>query len=138
MPVSKSAPKKNLALLPKELRLRKRRDFLRIQRHGSKVFGAFVIVVAQQARDGCAKFGVTGPKKIGPAVIRNKLKRRVRHILRLNPHLFNEKHLVVITKESSNSADYVGLERDLKLACKRLRLQKPSQRKKPYSVTKVA
>src|SRR5688572_6490790 len=69
--------------LDKEKRIRKRRDFLHIQRCGSRSFGRFIIAVAKRDKGGGAgKVGITVPKKVGAAHQRNKIKRRIRHILR--------------------------------------------------------
>ncbi|MDR2612485.1 MAG: ribonuclease P protein component [Deltaproteobacteria bacterium] len=71
--------------LPKDLRLRKRREFLRIKgaRHTSRVsLGNFTVVCAPNglARN---RLGVTATRKAGKSVERNRLKREAREFFRL-------------------------------------------------------
>ncbi len=111
--------------LAKEKRIRKRRDFLRVQRRGSRVFGRFVVVVFQTITHlECGNFGITVPKKVGPAHDRNKIKRRIRHIFRHHQEIFSGKSIVVIARDSSNTTSFVELESDLLSACARMKYEK--------------
>jgi len=111
----------------REKRIRKRRDFLRVQRFGVRSFGRFVVVVAQRSADGLTgKVGITVPKKVGAAHTRNKIKRRIRHIFRLKQDLFLGKSLVVIARESASLITFSDLESDIVAACQKLKSdQKP-------------
>ena len=66
-------------LFPKDRRVRKRAEFLRIQQTGSRVMlpSAIVLIVAR-ADDGPARLGITVTRKFGNAVARNRAKRRLR------------------------------------------------------------
>lgn len=110
--------------LPKEKRVRKRREFLRVQKYGFRSFGRFLIVIGQRSKESVGKFGITVPKKVGPSHARNKIKRRIRHVMRLDQKLFSEKTLVIVARESISKASFPELERDLIEACKRLRLRR--------------
>ena len=61
-------------------RLRKRADFLRAARRGRKVAKSTVVVQAVARSDGARpmRVGVTATKKLGGAVVRNRVKRRLR------------------------------------------------------------
>jgi ribonuclease P protein component len=111
----------------KEKRIRKRRDFLRVQRFGCRSFGRFVVIVAQRSANSLVgKVGITVPKKVGAAHIRNKIKRRIRHIFRLKPDLFLGKSLVIIARVGACVITFRDLESDIITACQRLKLdQKP-------------
>jgi ribonuclease P protein component len=112
--------------LTKEQRILKRRDFLRVQRFGSRSFGRFVVVIAKKDRDkSIGKFGITVPKKVGVAHDRNKIKRRIRHILRENQELFFEKFLVIIAKDTANDVPFLQLYKDILDACRRLQHSRP-------------
>jgi len=67
-------------------RLRDRRDFQRIQRSGRRVScRAFVMLLGEPgpgARPGVARLGVTVSRKVGGAVVRNRVKRCVREWFR--------------------------------------------------------
>lgn len=117
-------PKMRLA---KENRIRKRREYLRVQRYGVRSSGRFLVVIAQQDRGNTSgKVGITVPKKVGAAHVRNKIKRRLRHALRTNQGLFFGKNLVVVAKDSSNAADFGQLSTDLIDACRRLKASRPT------------
>lgn len=69
-------------------RLRKSKDFQRISREGvRKASPHFIIVVGEQRQDGEGlgpALGVTVGKKVGTAVERNRVKRRIREWFRQN------------------------------------------------------
>lgn len=124
--------------LAKEKRIRKRRDFLRVQRRGSRVFGRFVVVVFQHARPECGNFGITVPKKVGPAHDRNKIKRRIRHIFRHHQEIFSEKSIVIIARDSSSTVSFAELESDLLSACARMKYEKNNRFFRPNKPKKAA
>ncbi len=107
--------------LPKDKRLRKRRDYLRVQRFGVRHFGRFVVAIMQRCREGSVgQVGFTVPKKVGAAHVRNKVKRRLRHIVRVNPGLFAERTLVLVARDSASNASFSELSADVIEACRRL------------------
>jgi ribonuclease P protein component len=65
---------------PKAMRLRKRREFLAVQRSGKPVPGSYFLVVVQPG--GTGRIGITVSKKVGKAVVRNRIKRAVREFVR--------------------------------------------------------
>jgi len=59
-------------------------------------------------------FGITVPKKVGKAVIRNKLKRRVKNIISNNEkYIQSNYNYVIIIKELALKLDYNGLTNNL-------------------------
>ncbi len=60
--------------------LRRRGDFARVQRRGKRRVGAAFVALATEARDR-SRIGITVSKAIGNAVVRNRLRRRVKAIL---------------------------------------------------------
>jgi ribonuclease P protein component len=64
-------------------RLRQRADFLRVM-SGTKVpTVAFVLQAHRRANEGPVRFGFTVSKKVGNAVERNRVRRRLRELVRL-------------------------------------------------------
>jgi len=81
---SDSAPLLNLRL-PKEARLLKRSDFLRVYDKGKRIEGRFMTVFILPAQTGRHRVGVTATKKaIGKAHDRNRAKRLLRESFRLS------------------------------------------------------
>ncbi|MDR0548047.1 MAG: ribonuclease P protein component [Deltaproteobacteria bacterium] len=70
---------------PKERRLRKRADYLLMREKslGRAMVGGFLVVIRPNAGP-LTRFGVTVTRKIGRAVVRNRLKRQAREFFRLN------------------------------------------------------
>lgn len=67
---------------PKTARLRKRPEFLKLSRTGSKFQSANFVVISQ-ANDGAdSRLGVTVSGKVGNSVVRNRIKRQVREFFR--------------------------------------------------------
>ena len=87
---SPSAPKgSRIAGFPKSVRILRSKDFRRVYDHGSRYSGPFFAAFYARASDvdGLAasgpKVGFTAPRSLGGAVVRNRIKRRVREAVRL-------------------------------------------------------
>ena len=59
------------------------------------------------------KFGICVSKKLGNAVTRNKLKRRVKDIIDKSKLHFGSKDYIIVLKKSAKSAKYLELKEDL-------------------------
>ena len=71
--------------LPKEMRLLKRADFLRVYEHGKRLEGRFMTVFILPAKQEMHRVGITATKKaIGKAHDRNRAKRLLRESFRLS------------------------------------------------------
>jgi ribonuclease P protein component len=68
-------------LLARE-RLRRRADYLRGYRTGRRRHGALAIVYFVPNQLGHPRMGITASRKVGKAVVRQRLKRRIREIYR--------------------------------------------------------
>ena len=84
-------------------RLLKRADFERL-RNGKKVQTRhFIALFEANAQDRC-RFGVTASRKVGNAVIRNRLKRLSREYFRQNRHLLiTHRDIHVIAKREAGA-----------------------------------
>jgi ribonuclease P protein component len=70
-------------------RLTKRKEFGYIYKNGSKAYNNYMTLVFIPTKLHVARFGFAISKKIGKAYVRNKLKRQMREIVRLNLEMFN-------------------------------------------------
>ncbi|WP_226016030.1 ribonuclease P protein component [Novosphingobium sp. FKTRR1] len=100
----------------------KRADFLAANRGIRVARPGFVLLVNPRDRaDGSLRFGVTVTKKIGNAVVRNRMKRRFRALLReILPHsgLAGADH-VMIGREGGVERDFALLRSELVQALSR-------------------
>lgn len=94
---------------PRSHRLRRRQDFLRVQREGARVHTPHYVVVVLRRPEGDAlrRLGITVTKKVAGAVGRNRVKRVVREVFRRNHHLFPKGcDVVVIAKSGAPDLGY--------------------------------
>ena len=105
----------DLCTFPKEERIRRRVDFLKIFREGTKSRTAHFWISFRPNGLAHRRLGITIGKKIGAAVIRNRLKRRIREFYRQNKEFFPEGADFVITaKEDSGRLDFRQVANELK------------------------
>lgn len=100
----------------KELRLRLRRDFLRIQGRGRKHHSPnFVVASASRPSPGASRVGFSVSRRVGNAVVRNRLKRRLREFFRLHRReLPTARDVVVIAKPGAAKLSYAELVEELR------------------------
>ncbi|MEM6453914.1 MAG: ribonuclease P protein component [Acidobacteriota bacterium] len=70
---------------PRASRLTRRVDYVRCYRRGRRRHGTWLTVHVHPNDVGHARLGITASRKVGKAVIRQRLKRRIREIFRRWP-----------------------------------------------------
>ena len=98
--------------LPAAARVRSRRDFLAIQRVGRRLVAGRFLIVYDDRHTGGAQLGITVTRKIGNAVVRNRLKRSVREVFRRSRRRLGVR-LVVIAREGAGALSAQEVARDL-------------------------
>ena len=116
--------------------IRKRADFLSANR-GIRVARSGFVLLAHPNGGRGTRFGVTVTKKIGNAVVRNRMKRRFRELLRAalpSAGLADHDH-VLIGRDGGVERDFALLREELALALSRAAAGKgdPPRRRKPPS-----
>ena len=92
----------------KEKILRKSEDFSKIISYQKKQKNKYFSLYYKESEN--TLYGITVPKKVGKAVYRNKLKRRVKNIISNNEkYIQSNYNYVIIIKEPSLKLDYEGL-----------------------------
>lgn len=98
-----SGPPSRTRAFGKASRIRKRREFLQIQNAGRRIATRHFLVVYVCSGDGPARLGITVTKKIGNAVVRNRIKRAVREAFRQRSStLARGASMVVIARDGSH------------------------------------
>lgn len=99
---------------PKSYRLLKRPDFVRVQRGGKRLRGRHFSLCVSKNSEGHVRFGFTVSKKIGNAVVRNAVKRKLREICRHLKHEVEALDIVVLARPSIVDRSVEQLERELR------------------------
>lgn len=115
-------------------KLKKRRDFVRIQRNGLKVRGRFLVVMSRPkfGKVEAGQFGIVAPKALGKAHDRNFIKRRLRHIISLNSQVLSTHDVVVLATTQSLSASFDDLTNDMVHACTQMKTAPAGKGRKPH------
>ncbi len=104
-------------------------DFRRAYRKGRSAAKPCLVLYARRNGSALNRVGYTVSKKLGHAVVRNRVRRRLREIYRLHEGAMRPGHdLVVVARSRAVSADYGRLERDFMRACAELGLLREGER----------
>lgn len=105
----------------KEQRLRKAKDFVAVRREGRSWADKLLVLATRRNGLDVTRFGFTIGKRIGKAVVRNKIKRRLREASRLTD-VQKGWDVVFIARSGAASADYQTLSRSAMELFRRARL----------------
>ena len=106
-------------------RLTKTADFAVARREGASWSNGTLVVIARANGLDATRIGFSVGKRVGKAVVRNKIKRSLREIARHSP-VEEGWDLVVIARKGSCSADFATLTRALAALLKRARVLEAS------------
>lgn len=107
--------------LPPQRRVLRSADFSRIERQGKRASGQLLVLIARDRRDGRpGRVGFTVSRKVGNAVVRNRVRRRLRDIIRRRKHWLDARDLVVIVKPEAAGATCALLTEQLSALLLRL------------------
>lgn len=98
--------------MQRDKRLRKSRDFAIARREGKSWSNRLLVLIARPNQLDANRFGFSVGKRIGNAVKRNKVKRRLREAARVK-QLQNGWDLVFIARKDASSASFQSLDRSM-------------------------
>jgi len=105
-----------VATFPKEVRLRKRTEFLELSNTQQKTAVKGFLVVWRENSGSVARLGITVSKKNGCAVVRNRIKRYLREIFRSNRMLLPAIDMNIIARRESAQMDFFQVQREINKA----------------------
>ncbi len=117
------AERERPASFPRDVRLRKRPDFTAVQGRGKKLHGERFLVFVLPRRDSLApaRLGITVSRKVGNAVIRNRIKRLLREAFRHRQALFPKGlDVVFIAKQNAAGCELEDVVREIERLCRKL------------------
>ena len=95
-------------------KLRKRSEFLDLRKNCITSHGKTIISNHQISKNKTSKIGLTVTKKIGSAVIRNRVKRILRAIIQNNRNLFKKPlYIEIIAKKEILKCKFEVIEKDI-------------------------
>jgi len=100
-------------------------EFRRLYSKGQSAASPALVVYARKTKRGINRVGYTVSVKLGHAVVRNKVRRRLREIYRLHEsELLSGYDLVVVARSRAVEASYQQLEKDFLKLLKKLELNR--------------
>ena len=109
--------------------LKKNSDFRRLYAKGKSCVNRDLAVYCRRNAGAVNRFGFTVSAKLGGAVVRNRVRRRLREIVRLNaPRLKTGWDVVVVARMRAVAAPYAELDRAYLSACAQLGLLREEEK----------
>jgi len=103
--------------------LKKNSDFRRLYAKGKSAVTPYLVVYARPNKRGENRLGYTVSTKLGHAVVRNRVRRRLREIYRLNaPALKQGYDIVLVARARAVGCRYQKLDSAFLAACEKLGL----------------
>ncbi len=103
--------------------LKKNYEFRRLYAKGASAATPTLVLYARRTKGGGNRVGFTVSTRRGNAVVRNRIRRRMREIYRLHEHLLRPgADMVIVARGRSADAAYSELERDFLAGCRKLDL----------------
>ncbi len=121
-------------MLKKTYRLKRRQDFRRVYQRGKSTANRAFVLCWRPNRCGVPRVGFSVSKKIGKAVERNRVRRRLREACRLEFGFFAPGYdYVLIARQGAKVATVAGLRQKISAALRQLALapRQPAGRTTP-------
>ena len=109
--------------MKKTTTLKQNYEFRRVYNKGKSGVSPFLVVYARPNRGKRNRLGVTVSTKLGKAVTRNRVRRRLREIYRLSqPEMKQGYDIVLVARTRAVTASYPELTRAYRKSCEKLAL----------------
>jgi ribonuclease P protein component len=112
--------------LSREEKLLKRSEYVRLSASGKKYHTSHFIILWAHVDSGKVRLGITASRRLGNAVTRNLVKRRLREFYRLNKSQFIAADYNIIAKKGAESLTYHEICTELEKAVRCIRNMKCS------------
>lgn len=100
---------------PRSRRIRKRSEYLQLQRRGQRRTSDSFVVITRPRPVGESRLGITASRRVGGAVVRNRVKRLVREFFRLNYEgVGPTRDVLIIARPNATTLSYDELSTELR------------------------
>ena len=96
----------------KDRRILRRSEYLETYATGRRYVGRWLVVFSREGTGPCARLGVTVTRKSGPAVVRNRLRRRLRELFRRTAAFPDAVDVVVNVRPGAEIAPFAEIAAD--------------------------
>jgi ribonuclease P protein component, eubacterial len=100
-------------ILKKTYRVKSDKDFQMIFSRGKNVANRKFVIYYLEKEQKHFRVGISVSKKLGNAVVRNAIKRKIRHVLLSQKTALQDYDFVVIARKGVEELDYQALEKNL-------------------------
>ncbi len=103
--------------------LKENHEFRRLYQKGASAVGGGMVVYCRKNRLGRNRLGLTASTKLGHAVVRNRARRRLREVYRLNtPALKQGYDIILVARSRTLTASWKELNSTFQKLCRKLDL----------------
>ena len=103
--------------------LKENYEFRRLYQKGASAVGSGMVVYCRKNRMDHNRLGITASVKLGHAVVRNRARRRLREVYRLNsPRLRQGYDIILVARSRTVTADWKDLNDTFLRLCRKLDL----------------
>lgn len=109
--------------MKKKLRIKRSDEFQKVINHRKFMRSKSFVVYTKAKREAHARIGISVPKKIGNAVVRNKIKRQIREMIRNHALFEGELDVILIVKANYLRDTYKDNQKDLEKLLKQVKIK---------------
>ncbi len=97
-----------------EIRVKNKLEFESIIKNNKRICNSYFVIYYKERKNDFSRFGISLSKHFGNAVKRNKYKRKLREIIRINQKKFkNDYDYIIIMKKTCDGLEYKLIEEKL-------------------------
>lgn len=109
--------------MKKEATLKENYEFRRLYQKGASAVGGGMVLYCRKNRLGRNRLGLTASVKLGHAVVRNRARRRLREVYRLNEGQLRQGYdLILVARRRTATVSWGELNDTFLRLCKKLKL----------------
>ena len=107
--------------MKKAVTLKENRDFKRIYAKGKSAVSPAMVIYCRKNRLDHNRLGITVSTKLGGAVVRNRCRRRLREVFRLNSaHLKKGYDFGLVARSRAENGNFAAMEDSFRHMCRKL------------------